>query len=262
MICFEITESSAIANIPNARRLIDSLRELGCRFSLDDFGTGMVSFAYLQQLSVDYVKIDGSFVKEIRSSPVDGAIVEMIVRVTRVAGKNCIAEFAESEEILHLLREIGVYYAQGYAIGRPQPFNLGVSATGRKNAGGGVRLFHPRHALPRPPSSAGRRNSSGADVRFAPEAASRNPIMTMSAFHSEADISPRLAMSEKCQKQSFHSHMRGRRFHLLRLGRNAAATFRGSGGESGIRTHGTVSRTHAFQACALSHSAISPEALS
>lgn len=124
MICFEITESSAIANIPNARRLIESLRELGCRFSLDDFGTGMASFAYLQQLSVDYVKIDGSFVKEIRSSPVDRAIVEMIVRVTRVAGKKCIAEFAESEEILQLLREIGVDYAQGFAIGRPQPFHL------------------------------------------------------------------------------------------------------------------------------------------
>ena len=124
MICFEITESSAIANIPNAKRLIESLRELGCRFSLDDFGTGMASFAYLKQLSVDYVKIDGSFVKEIRSSAVDRAMVEMIVQVTRVAGKKCVAEFAENEEILDLLREIGVDYAQGYAIGRPQPFNL------------------------------------------------------------------------------------------------------------------------------------------
>ena len=88
MICFEITESSAIANIPNARRLIDSLRELGCRFSLDDFGTGMASFAYLKQLSVDYIKIDGSFVKEIRSSEVDGAMVEMIVQVRGSPGKN------------------------------------------------------------------------------------------------------------------------------------------------------------------------------
>ena len=131
MICFEITESSAIANIPTARRLIDSLRELGCRFSLDDFGTGMASFAYLKQLSVDYVKIDGSFVKEIRSSEVDRAMVEMIVQVTRVAGKKCVAEFAENEEILHLLRQIGVDYAQGYAIGKPQPFDLAYPLSDR-----------------------------------------------------------------------------------------------------------------------------------
>jgi diguanylate cyclase (GGDEF)-like protein/PAS domain S-box-containing protein len=130
MICFEITESSAIANVPIAMRLIESLRELGCRFSLDDFGTGMASFAYLKQLSVDYIKIDGSFVKEICSSPVDRAMVEMIVQVSRVAGKKCVAEFAENEEILHLLREIGVDYAQGYAIGRPQPFDLAYPLLG------------------------------------------------------------------------------------------------------------------------------------
>jgi diguanylate cyclase (GGDEF)-like protein/PAS domain S-box-containing protein len=122
LICFEITESSAIANIPNAKRLIKDLRQLGCHFSLDDFGTGMASFAYLKHLNVDYVKIDGSFVKEILNSDIDRVMVEMIVQVAKVAGKKCIAEFVESEEILDMLRDLGVDYAQGYAIGRPQPF--------------------------------------------------------------------------------------------------------------------------------------------
>jgi diguanylate cyclase (GGDEF)-like protein/PAS domain S-box-containing protein len=122
MICFEITETSAITNLPSAKRFIQALKKLGCRFSLDDFGTGMSSFSYLKHLPVDFIKIDGSFVTEILNSKIDRAMVEMIVHVARVMGKRTVAEFVESNEILETLREIGVDYAQGYAIGKPSPF--------------------------------------------------------------------------------------------------------------------------------------------
>jgi diguanylate cyclase (GGDEF)-like protein len=122
MICFEITETSAIANLPNAKRFIQALKKLGCRFSLDDFGTGMSSFTYLKHLPVDYIKIDGSFVTELLNSKVDRAMVETTVHIARVMGKLTVAEFVESNEILQALREIGVDYAQGYAIGKPEPF--------------------------------------------------------------------------------------------------------------------------------------------
>jgi diguanylate cyclase (GGDEF)-like protein len=126
MICFEITETNAIANIPSAKRLIEALKKLGCRFSLDDFGTGMSSFAYLKHLPVDFIKIDGSFVTEMLNSGMDRAMVEMIVHVARVIGKRTIAEFVESDAVLAALREIGVDYAQGYAIGKPAPFETMV----------------------------------------------------------------------------------------------------------------------------------------
>ena len=122
MICFEITETSAIADLPSATRFIQALKELGCRFSLDDFGTGMSSFAYLKHLPIDFIKIDGSFVTEMLNSKIDRAMVEMIVHVARVMGKCTVAEFVESDGIIRALREIGVDYAQGYAIGKPSPF--------------------------------------------------------------------------------------------------------------------------------------------
>jgi diguanylate cyclase (GGDEF)-like protein len=126
MICFEITETSAIANIPSAKRLIQALKKLGCRFSLDDFGTGMSSFSYLKHLPVDFIKIDGSFVTEVLNSEMDRAMVEMIVHVAKVMGKRTVAEFVESDEVLAALRKIGVDYAQGYAIGKPAPFETMV----------------------------------------------------------------------------------------------------------------------------------------
>jgi EAL domain-containing protein (putative c-di-GMP-specific phosphodiesterase class I) len=92
--------------------------KLGCRF----FGAGMSSFSYLKHLPVDYIKIDGSFVTEMLNSNVDRAMVETTVHIARVMGKLTVAEFVESNEILQALREIGVDYAQGYAIGKPEPF--------------------------------------------------------------------------------------------------------------------------------------------
>lgn len=122
LICFEITESSAIANMTAAKRFIMALKRLGCRFSLDDFGTGMSSIAYLKHLPVDYIKIDGSFVREMLTSKIDCAMVEAIANIGKILGKDVIAEFVESTDIIEALQKIGVDHAQGYAIGRPKPF--------------------------------------------------------------------------------------------------------------------------------------------
>lgn len=123
-VCFEITETSAIAHLPSAIRLMKELKRLGCRFSLDDFGSGMSSFTYLKHLPVDYLKIDGGFVRDMLTDPTNHAMVEMINRIGQVMGKRTIAEFAESMEIVEALRAMGVDYAQGYALARPRPFVL------------------------------------------------------------------------------------------------------------------------------------------
>jgi diguanylate cyclase (GGDEF)-like protein/PAS domain S-box-containing protein len=122
MICFEITETSAIANLGSAIRFINELKALGCQFSLDDFCAGMSSFAYLKHLPVDYLKIDGSFVKDMLDDPINRAMVEVINHIGHVMGKRTIAEFVETPLIEQALMEIGVDYAQGYLIERPQPF--------------------------------------------------------------------------------------------------------------------------------------------
>ncbi|MEN5201213.1 EAL domain-containing protein [Pseudomonas wadenswilerensis] len=122
MICFEITETSAIANLGSAIRFINELKGLGCRFSLDDFCAGMSSFAYLKHLPVDFLKIDGSFVKDMLDDPINRAMVEVINHIGHVMGKRTIAEFVETPLIEQALQEIGVDCAQGYLIERPQVF--------------------------------------------------------------------------------------------------------------------------------------------
>ena len=122
LVCFEITETSAIANLGSAIRFINELKGLGCKFSLDDFCAGMSSFAYLKHLPVDFLKIDGSFVKDMLDDPINRAMVEVINHIGHVMGKRTIAEFVETPLIEQALQEIGVDYAQGYLIERPQVF--------------------------------------------------------------------------------------------------------------------------------------------
>ena len=122
-ICFEVTETVAIANLSHATSFIKALRHLGCRFALDDFGSGLSSFAYLKNLPVDFLKIDGVFVKDILDDPMDLAMVKSINEIGHVMGKQTIAEFVENDAILERLRDIGVDYAQGYGYSRPRPLN-------------------------------------------------------------------------------------------------------------------------------------------
>jgi diguanylate cyclase (GGDEF)-like protein len=120
-ICFEITETAAISNLTDATAFIDAMHKKGCSFALDDFGTGLSSFAYLKYLPVDYLKIDGVFVKGIVDDPIDYAMVKSIHEVGRVMGKKTVAEFVENSEIGFKLKEIGVDYSQGYGIAKPCP---------------------------------------------------------------------------------------------------------------------------------------------
>ncbi len=120
-ICFEITETAAVANLSSATRFINALKEHGCRFALDDFGSGLSSFTYLKNLPVDFLKIDGTFIRGILDEPIDLAMVKSISEIGQVMGKQIIAEGVEEERILQKLRTLDIDYAQGYGITRPQP---------------------------------------------------------------------------------------------------------------------------------------------
>ncbi len=122
-ICFEITETAAITNLTEAIRFIHALKAKGCKFSLDDFGSGLSSFTYLKNLPVDYLKIDGAFVKDMEIDPMDRAMVESINHIGHVLGLKTIAEYVESEIILDHLRQIGVDYVQGNWLMEPQPIS-------------------------------------------------------------------------------------------------------------------------------------------
>jgi EAL domain-containing protein (putative c-di-GMP-specific phosphodiesterase class I) len=126
-ICFEITETAAIASYSQANRFINALKELGCMFALDDFGTGLSSFGYLKHFPVDFLKIDGSFVKEILHDPIDREMVRSINEIGHLTGKRTIAEFAENEEIITMLKGMGIDYAQGYGVSEPKRVTRAVA---------------------------------------------------------------------------------------------------------------------------------------
>ncbi len=121
VICFEITETAAVASVRKARRVIDALRELGCRFALDDFGQGMSSFGYLKLLPVSFLKIDGLFIQEIAADPLDRAMVESMHQIAKVYNLKTIAEAVSSQPIFDIVRAMGIDYAQGHFIGSPRP---------------------------------------------------------------------------------------------------------------------------------------------
>ncbi|MEW6353557.1 MAG: EAL domain-containing protein [Pseudomonadota bacterium] len=119
-ITFEITETAAIANFTQTRKMVNDLRALGCRFALDDFGAGFNSYSYLKHLPVDYLKIDGTFITHLVHDPVDQTLVKSMIEIAHTLGKKTVAEFVEDAPTLDLLKQYGVDYAQGYYLGKPQ----------------------------------------------------------------------------------------------------------------------------------------------
>ncbi|HTI17040.1 MAG TPA: EAL domain-containing protein [Trinickia sp.] len=120
-LCFEITETAVITNLTEAHGFFASMRARGVRFALDDFGSGLSSFGYLKALPVDYLKIDGQFIKGLADDPVDQATVRCIGEIARATGKRTIAEFVETEAVETILQDIGIDFAQGYLRHRPAP---------------------------------------------------------------------------------------------------------------------------------------------
>lgn len=130
VLCFEVTETAAIENLDQAIAFMKAACAMGCRFALDDFGAGMSSLTYLKRLPIDFVKIDGSFVRDMLTDRMDRTTVEMINQISHLSGRRTIAEYVENAETLAALREIGVDYVQGYAINRPAPFLPGTTGQG------------------------------------------------------------------------------------------------------------------------------------
>jgi len=132
-ITFEITETAAMSNMSRAITFIETIKDMGCKFALDDFGSGLSSFGYLSNLPVDFIKIDGYFASEIINNPVNYSIIESVNHIGHVMGLKTIAESVESEDILNKLVECGVDYVQGYSIERPQPFETLFTGNDKNN---------------------------------------------------------------------------------------------------------------------------------
>ena len=120
-ITFELTESDSLLDIEETNKVISELHQLGCSFAIDDFGSGFSSFAYLKELPADYIKLDGSFIRNLHKDKVDRALVHSIIKVVKALVRQTVAEFVENEEILTFLEQNGVDYAQGYHLGKPMP---------------------------------------------------------------------------------------------------------------------------------------------
>ena len=120
-LCFEITETAMIENLSNAIRSVSTLRGLGCKIALDDFGSGLSSFSYLKNLPVDYLKIDGSLIKDIENDSVNITMVKSIVHIGQSMGLETIAEYVENDAIVNILRDLDIDYVQGYGVAQPVP---------------------------------------------------------------------------------------------------------------------------------------------
>ena len=133
MLCFEITESVAVANLQRAQTFMHTLKRTGCKFSLDDFGTGLSSFAYLKLFPVDTLKIDGSFIRDLSTNVVSQSVVAAISEVARVMQLDSVAEFVQDEATLALLRKLGITWAQGYLFGQPASLSERIAGLAGKN---------------------------------------------------------------------------------------------------------------------------------
>ncbi|MFK7816841.1 MAG: EAL domain-containing protein, partial [Gammaproteobacteria bacterium] len=131
VICFEVTETVAVNNLQDARHILGILRDQGFKFALDDFGAGLSSFSYLKNLPVDYLKIDGAFIKGIVDDPFTHEIVRAINQVSQVRGLETIAEFVENDDIIRCIKGIGINFAQGYGVGMPIPLTEQLNGLGR-----------------------------------------------------------------------------------------------------------------------------------
>jgi EAL domain-containing protein (putative c-di-GMP-specific phosphodiesterase class I) len=120
-VCLEITETAAVTNMADAAVFVEQVRAMGVRIALDDFGAGASSFGYLKTLKVDLLKIDGSFIRDLIDDPLDDAAVRCFVDVARLLGVRTVAEFVDRPEVLHRVREIGIDFAQGFLLHKPEP---------------------------------------------------------------------------------------------------------------------------------------------
>ena len=120
-VCFEMTESAAMTNYDQVLSLLENLKSMGCRIALDDFGTGFSSLSQIRQLPLDYIKIDGTFIKEIVANKLDQAVVKGVSEIAKVLKISTVAEFVETEDMLSALQELKIDYAQGYLFSKPVP---------------------------------------------------------------------------------------------------------------------------------------------